>query len=92
VVSLVLLLNPKTRRNDATLAVACVATFVSLWLEKGLGLIVAGFVPGPLEHVTDYAPTIPELFIGIGIWALGFLVLTVLYKIAVSVKQASAGA
>ena len=90
VVSLVLLLNPKTRRNDATLAIACVATFVSLWLEKGLGLIVAGFVPGPLEHVTDYLPTTPELFIGIGIWALGFLVLAVLYKIAVSVKQVSA--
>ena len=61
-------------------------TFVSLWIEKGLGLVVTGFIPSPLEHVTEYRPTAPELLIGLGVYALGFLVLTVLYKVAVTVR------
>ena len=48
--------------------------------------MVTGFVPSPLEHITEYAPTVPEIFIALGIWATGFLVLTLLYKIAISVK------
>lgn len=84
--ALVLLLNPRTRRREPLLAVAAVAAFVSLWIEKGLGLVVTGFIPSPLEHVTEYRPTAPELLIGLGVYALGFLVLTVLYKVAVSVR------
>jgi molybdopterin-containing oxidoreductase family membrane subunit len=86
IVALVLLLNPRTRRNERTLAVACVCVFVSLWIEKGLGLIVTGFIPSPLETVTEYTPTLPEVLIGLGVYALGFLILTVLYKVAVTVR------
>jgi len=87
VAGLVLLINPKTRKDDKTLKIACICVFTSMWLEKGLGLVVAGFIPNPFEHVNEYAPTIPELMIALGVWATGFLVLTVLYKIAVSVKE-----
>lgn len=87
IVALVLLINPNTRKNEKTLKIACVAVFVSMWLEKGLGLVVAGFIPNPMEHVREYSPTIPELMIGLGIWATGIFVLTILYKIAVSVKE-----
>lgn len=87
VVALVLLINPKTRERESTLKAACVAVFVSLWIEKGLGLVVAGFIPNAFEKVTEYAPTIPELLITLGIWATGGLILTILYKIAVSVKE-----
>ena len=45
--------------------------FVSLWIDKGLGLIVGGFVPSPLGAVTSYVPTLPEVLIVLGIWALG---------------------
>jgi len=86
-VSLVLLLVPHYRRNRSLLAVACVAVFVSLWIDKGIGLIVAAFVPSPNGAVTGYAPTLPEMSIVLGIWALGALILTVLYKIALSVRQ-----
>jgi molybdopterin-containing oxidoreductase family membrane subunit len=86
VLALVLLLNPRTRRREPVLAVACAAVFVSLWIEKGLGLVVTGFIPSPLDHVTEYRPTAPELLIGLGVYALGFLVLTVLYKVAVTVR------
>ncbi len=86
-ISLLLLLNPATRKNDTFLAMACVAVFISLWIEKGLGLVITGFIPSPLEAVTQYFPTGPEVMITLGIWAMGFLILTVLYKIALSVKE-----
>jgi len=87
VISVVLLINPSTRKNETTLGIACVAAFFSLWIEKGLGLVVTGFIPSPLETVTEYTPTVPEVFITLGIWSLGFAILTVLYKIAISVKE-----
>lgn len=87
VVALGLLINPNTRKNEATLKIACAAVFVSMWLEKGLGLVVAGFIPNPMEHVREYSPTVPELLIALGVWATGFFVLTILYKVAVSVKE-----
>jgi len=87
VVALVLLINPKTRKKENTLIVACIAVFVSMMIEKGLGLIIGGFVPNAFEKVTEYTPTVLELLITLGVWALGGLILTVLYKVAVSVKE-----
>jgi len=87
IVALVLLINPNTRKNEKTLKIACVATFLSMWLEKGLGLVIAGFIPNAFEQVREYSPTAPELMIALGVWATGFFVLTVLYKIAISVKE-----
>ena len=86
-VALVLLINPRTRRNETLLAVACAAVFASLWIEKGLGLVVTGFIPSPLEKITEYFPTGPEVAITVGVWALGLLILTVLYKVAIDVKE-----
>lgn len=84
---LVLLLNPRTRGNETTLAVACVAVFLALWIEKGLGLLVTGFVPTVLGKVVRYVPTGGEMAIAVGIWAMGFLIITILYKIFVSVRR-----
>ncbi len=87
IVALVLLINPNTRNKEKTLKIACLCTFFSMWLEKGVGLVVAGFIPNPLDQVREYVPTIPELMIALGVWATGFFILTILYKIAVSVKE-----
>lgn len=81
----VLLINPTTRRKESTLGVAAVAVFISIWIEKGLGLIVPGFVPTSTGDIIDYVPTAPEVLITIGVWALGFMILIILYKIATSV-------
>lgn len=86
-VALWLLLTPKMRRNETTLAVACVAVFAGLWLDKGVCLIVCGFVPSSLGSVTRYAPTVPEGLIVLGVWAVGALMITVFYKITVSVRE-----
>ncbi|MCD6185254.1 MAG: menaquinol oxidoreductase, partial [Deltaproteobacteria bacterium] len=86
-VAIILLVNPATRRNETILAISCVLIFIGTWIDKGLGMISGGFVPSPLHHVTEYIPTLPELVISLGIWATGFLIVTILYKIAISVKQ-----
>ena len=86
VAALVLLVNPRTRHNERTLAAACVAVFVGLWIEKGLGLIIAGFEPSPLGKVTVYTPTLPEIAISLGIYAFGLLLITLFFKIALSVR------
>jgi len=90
VASLALLITPRTRKNQKILAVTCVMVFLSLWIDKGLGLIVGGFVPSPLGHVTSYVPTLPEMFITLAIWAVGCLMITVFYKIALSVRESLA--
>jgi molybdopterin-containing oxidoreductase family membrane subunit len=86
VLSLVLLLRPKTRENPRTLVVACGLVFLSLWIDKGIAMVVAGFVPSPAGEITEYAPTAPEIAIAAGIWAVGMLVATVLIRFALSVR------
>lgn len=86
-IAIVLLVNPITRKNEGVLAVACVATFVGTWIDKGLGMISGGFVPNPMHHVNEYAPSIPEITITLGVYGIGALILTVLYKMGISVKE-----
>jgi len=83
----VLLLMPGVRKNESYLAGICVAVIAAVWIEKGMGMIVAGFVPSPLGKVTQYVPTMPEIMVTLGVYAIGFLVLSVLYKIVVSVRE-----
>jgi Ni/Fe-hydrogenase subunit HybB-like protein len=87
VLALVLLIPPITRHNEGVLAVACVMLFIGAWIDKGLGLISGGFVPNPLHQVHEYMPTFPEVMITIGVYAIGALILTVLYKITIGVKE-----
>jgi molybdopterin-containing oxidoreductase family membrane subunit len=87
VIATLMLLVPSIRENETTLAIACALVFISLWIEKGITLVITGFIPNPLERITEYVPTIPEIAITIGVWGTGFLVLTLLYKVAVSVKE-----
>ncbi|HID29455.1 MAG TPA: menaquinol oxidoreductase [Desulfobacterales bacterium] len=87
VVSLTLLIVPAARRSDDVLAVACVAVFIGCWIDKGVGLVIGGFIPNPLEHITEYVATVPEVLITLGVWATGFFVMSALYKVAITVKE-----
>jgi len=89
--AIVLLLIPAARRNEAFLAFSCIILFIGIWIDKGLGMISGGFIPSPLHHVNEYVPTVPEIIISIGVYGAGFLILTVLYKIAITVKQEVSG-
>jgi len=87
VLALLLLIVPATRRNENTLILACLSVFISTWIDKGLGLVIGGFIPNPFERVFEYWPTFPEMMISVGVWGTGIFVITVLYKITVSVKE-----
>lgn len=89
-VGIFLLLVPALRRNEGLLTVAAVFIVISTWLDKGMGLVVGGFIPNPFDEVIEYTPTLPELTITLGVWAIGFLMLTVLYKVAIGVKEEAA--
>jgi molybdopterin-containing oxidoreductase family membrane subunit len=86
VAALAILLRPPVRSQTGWLTAACVAVVVSVWIEKGLGMVVAGFNPSPLGHVTRYLPTAPEVLIGLGVYGIGALIITILYKTALSVR------
>ncbi len=87
VLSLIILTVPKFRKNENVLLWGSILVFLSIWLDKGLGMIVAGFTPNPLGYVVSYTPTIVELLISAGIFSLGLLIVTGLYKIALSVRR-----
>ncbi len=86
-IAIILLVNPITRKHEGVLAFACITVFAGTYIDKGLGMISGGFVPNPLHQVNEYAPTIPELAISLGIYGMGALILTILYKISVGVKE-----
>jgi len=84
--SLFLLIPPKWRENRDILVPALIMLVIGTWLDKGMGLIAAGFTPNPFEKVTEYLPTGPEMMIALMIYATGGFVLTVLWKIALEVR------
>ena len=87
IVAALAMVVPKVRENENTLAWACGLIIITTYIDKGLGLISAGFIPNPLERITEYWPTGLEAMITLGIWASGFFILTILYKIVVSIKE-----
>ncbi|MBM4285176.1 MAG: menaquinol oxidoreductase [Deltaproteobacteria bacterium] len=86
-IAALLLVNPENRKNETRLALLCGMVVITTYLDKGLGLMTGGFVPNPMERVTEYWPTIPEALITLGVYGIGFLILTILYKVAVTVKE-----
>ncbi|MEW6071547.1 MAG: sulfate reduction electron transfer complex DsrMKJOP subunit DsrP [Planctomycetota bacterium] len=87
VCALALLFFPKVRRQYGMLALLSTAVIVSIWIDKGLGMITGGLVPGPLGQVTEYWPTIYEVMIGLGVYGVGALILVVLYKMALAERE-----
>jgi Ni/Fe-hydrogenase subunit HybB-like protein len=83
--TITLMIHP-LRRNPRTLMIACAVLFVAVWIEKGLGLVIPGFVPSPLGEIVEYTPTWVELAVTAGIWAIGLAVMTVLVRIALPIE------
>ena len=82
----VALLFPRVRERDGLLAAAAAGVIVAVWIEKGIGLIVAGFVPSPLGEVVPYSPTLTEFAGTAGGYGTGLLLLTLLSRIVVVVR------
>ncbi len=84
---IVLLIVPALRRNKTLLPFTCTIVIIGVWIDKSLGMITGGFIPSPLDQITQYTPTGEELLVSLGVFATGLLVLTILYKIATTVKE-----
>jgi molybdopterin-containing oxidoreductase family membrane subunit len=80
-----LMIHP-IRRNPRWLMIASAALFISIWVEKGMGLVVPGFIPSPLGEIVEYTPTLVEVGVTLGVWALGMFVLTVLVRVALPIE------
>jgi Ni/Fe-hydrogenase subunit HybB-like protein len=81
------LLTKTIRERKGLLAIVCLAIIISVWIDKGLGLIIPGFIPSPLGIVTEYHPTLTEVLITAGIGSVGLLVVTILYKVVAGVRD-----
>lgn len=85
-IAMVLLVLPVTK-SLRWLDVACVLAITGIWIEKGMGLIVPGFIPTPLGEIIEYTPTFNETLISFGIWAMGLLLYTVFLRMSVPILQ-----
>jgi Ni/Fe-hydrogenase subunit HybB-like protein len=85
-IAMFLLILPLTR-SLKYLNIACVLAIVGIWIEKGMGLVVPGFIPTPLGEIVEYSPSLNETFICLGIWAFGFLAYTIFLRMSVPILQ-----
>jgi len=85
VLALVLFIVPRTRMNWVTLNIGCLATYAGCYIEKGMGLIIPGLTPDTLGEIYEYYPTLTEVRVAAGVFAVGFLVFTFLLKVAVPI-------
>ncbi|SDH71405.1 sulfate reduction electron transfer complex DsrMKJOP subunit DsrP [Desulfosporosinus hippei] len=85
-----MLVFPSTRMNKATLIIGLLSIIIANWIDKGMILIVAGFVPNSFERVIEYAPTLNEILVTLAVYSIGMLLVTILYKVAISVREEKA--
>lgn len=81
----ILLLKPRVYDNKPLLVTACCLSFVGVWIEKGMGLIIPAFVPSTLHEIVEYLPSLSEWKITVGIWALGLMVFTLALRVAIPI-------
>lgn len=86
VIATIALTFHKVRSNLNILYVLCGMLFIAIWIEKGFGLIVPGFIPGPWGKIAEYTPTFVEIFVTLGIWAMGAFIFTILAKTGIAVE------
>lgn len=85
VIGCALFLSPWVFSKTWVLLGACLLCIVGIWIEKGMGLIIPGFVPSTLHEIVEYTPSLTEWKITAGIWAFGLMILTIILKIAIAV-------
>ncbi|HET6515482.1 MAG TPA: NrfD/PsrC family molybdoenzyme membrane anchor subunit, partial [Thermodesulfovibrionales bacterium] len=85
-IGFLLFLIPQTRKRLLTLNIGCGLIFIGIWIEKGMGLVLPGFIPDTLGEVYEYLPNLTEARIAGGIWALGAIMYTLSVRTAVAIE------
>ncbi len=83
-IALFILLLPVGRQLKY-IDVACVFLIIGIWIDKGMGLIIPAFVPTPIGEIVEYAPTLNETLVCLGIWAFGLMIYTILVRVTIPV-------
>ena len=86
VLATIILTFHKLRRNLNILYFACTILFIGIWIEKGFGLIVPGFIPGPWGKIVEYFPTWVEIGVTLGIWSMGAFVFSLLARTGIAIE------
>jgi Ni/Fe-hydrogenase subunit HybB-like protein len=86
VIAFIIFLIPQTRKRLTTLNLGCLLIIIGVWIEKGPGFVIPGFVPDPLGEIFEYLPNLLELMVSFGIWATGLLIFTLLMKVAIPIE------
>lgn len=76
---------PAARRNWVLLNIGCLATYIGCYIDKGMGLIIPGLTPDTLGEIYEYVPSMVELRVAAGVFAIGFLIFTLMLKVAVPI-------
>ena len=84
-IAFVLFLIPKTRKNFITLNIGAVMIYASVYVEKGIALIIPGFTPDVLGQIYVYTPSMTEIRTATMIFSLGSVLFTFLVKIAIAI-------
>jgi molybdopterin-containing oxidoreductase family membrane subunit len=87
IAALFLVFQSRTYDNPGRLIPVATMIFVSIWIDKGAGMMTGGLNPSVLGQLTHSVPSWVEVVMGIGLYALGALILTVLFKIAITVER-----
>lgn len=87
VIAAAILVSPPLAEKMTWLNAACILSIIGIWIEKGLGLIVPGFLPTPLGEIVEYVPTWNEIWVCLGIWAFGILLFSWMLHLAVPIMS-----
>lgn len=82
-----ILIVPPIASRISFLNTACLCSIIGIWIEKGMGLVVPGFVPSPQGSIVEYLPSWDETLVSFGIWAFGILVFSWMLHLAVPIMQ-----
>jgi molybdopterin-containing oxidoreductase family membrane subunit len=84
-IAFVLFLIPKTRKNFVTLNIGAVLIYGSVYIEKGIALIIPAFTPDVLGQIYVYTPSMTEIKTAVMIFSIGFMLFTFVSKIAIAI-------
>jgi molybdopterin-containing oxidoreductase family membrane subunit len=85
VATVIFLVDPLRDRKRIA-RVGCVIAIIGIWIEKGMGLILPGFVPAPTGEIAEYHPNLGEILVSLGVLALGLFLFSAMTKVVIAIQ------